>query len=369
MPEKINVGVLFGGRSGEHEVSLESAASVMEAMDPEKYNIIPVGISKEGRWLAGGNPMEALRKKIIPGDCSYATMITDPASPGILLLDRRGEPCRSGFIPLDLVFPVLHGPFGEDGTVQGLLELAGIPYVGAGVFASAAGMDKEFMKILFRHRGLNVGDYLVFNAWRWEKEQDAILLEIEEKLGYPCFIKPANMGSSVGISKCTSREFLVQGIQEAFRFDLKVIAEATISGREIECSVLGDESPIASVPGEIIPCNDFYDYSAKYLDNRSRLLIPAPLEMEIVESIQSCAVEAFLAVECSGLARVDFFYQPDEKRIVVNEINTMPGFTSISMYPKLWEAGGISYPHLIDRLIDIAIGRFQRKKNLLSAPE
>jgi len=369
LPEKINVGVLFGGRSGEHEVSLISAASVMEAMDPEKYNIIPIGITKEGRWLAGGDPMRALKEKLIPGDCSYATIITDPASPGLFLLDRREGDFGNGFLALDLVFPVLHGPFGEDGTVQGLLELAGIPYVGAGVLASATGMDKEFMKILFRHRGLHVGDFLAFHTWRWEKEKDLIVSEIEDKLGYPCFIKPANMGSSVGISKCSNREMLIRGVQEAFLFDLKVIVEANISGREIECSVLGDERPLASVPGEIVPCNDFYDYRAKYLDNRSRLLIPAPLEKEITELIQAYAVEAFLAVECSGLGRVDFFYLPDEKKIIVNEINTMPGFTSISMYPKLWEFSGLPYTDLIDRLIKIALNRFRRKKNLLISPE
>lgn len=364
MPERLNVGVLFGGRSGEHDVSLESAASVMGAMDPKKYNIIPIGISKEGRWLAGGDPLGSLKKRDIPGDCSYATIITNPSSPGLLLLDGGEQAQRSSFLPLDLVFPVLHGPHGEDGTIQGLLELAGLPYVGAGVLASAVGMDKEFMKILFRHRGLNVGDYLAFYAWQWEGNADQIVLEIEEKLGYPCFIKPANMGSSVGISKSFHREALLQGIEEAFRFDLKVVAEANVSGREIECSVLGSERPVASLPGEIIPCNDFYDYKAKYLDNRSELLIPAPLEKEIIEAIQADAVEAFLAVECHGLGRVDFFYQPDKEKIIVNEINTMPGFTNISMYPKLWEAGGLSYAQLIDELIEIAVERFRRRGNL-----
>ncbi len=368
MPEKLNVGVLFGGLSGEHDVSLVSAASVMDAMDPEKYRIIPIGITKEGRWLAGGDPLKALQEQDIPGDCRFATIITDPASPGLLMLDRPGAGIGSSFISLDLVFPVLHGPYGEDGTIQGLLELAGIPYVGAGVLASAAGMDKEIMKILFRHRGLNVGEFLTFHAWRWETEQDLIVLEIEEKLGYPCFIKPANMGSSVGISKAFRREMLVQGVNDALHFDLKVIVEANIAGREIECAVLGDEKPRASVPGEIVPCNEFYDYRAKYLDNRSRLLIPAPLEKEISESIQACAIEAFLATECSGLGRVDFFYQSEKKKIIVNEINTMPGFTSISMYPKLWEFSGVPYPDLIDKLIKIARNRFRRKKGLLSSP-
>ncbi len=364
MPEKLNVGVFFGGRSGEHEVSLESAASVMEAMDPLKYNVIPIGISKEGRWLAGGDPLGALKKKDIPGDCFDAAMITDPSSPGILLLGRGGETAGSSFIPLDLAFPVLHGPCGEDGTIQGLLELAGLPYVGAGVFASAAGMDKEFMKILFRHRGLNIGDFLAFYAWQWEEKSGEIVGKIEEKLGYPCFVKPANLGSSVGISKCFQREALLEGIHGALRFDLKVIVEANVPGREIECSVLGGEKPIASFPGEIIPCNEFYDYEAKYLDNRSELLIPAPLEKRIIESIQADAVKAFLAIECHGLGRVDFFYQPDEGRIIVNEINTMPGFTSISMYPKLWEASGLTFAQLIDELINISIERFLSRRKL-----
>jgi D-alanine-D-alanine ligase len=367
LPEKLNVGVLFGGRSGEHDVSLESAASVMAAMDREKYNVIPIGISREGHWLAGGDPLASLQNRDIPGDCSFATIVTDPSSPGFLLLDEgkagRVVPAQ-GFHPLDVVFPVLHGPYGEDGTVQGLLELAGLPYVGAGVLASAVSMDKEIMKILFHHRGLKIGDYLVFNARQWEEKAEQIVLEIEERLGYPCFIKPANMGSSVGISKSFQRETLLEGIAEALRFDLKVIVEAYVPGREIECSVLGSEKPLASLPGEIIPSNDFYDYEAKYLDNRSRLLIPAPLDKEITEAFQAVAVEAFLAVGCRGLGRVDFFYQPKEEKIIVNEINTLPGFTNISMYPKLWEASGLPYSRLIDELIRIALEHSRRWKGL-----
>ena len=365
MPERMKVGVLFGGRSGEHAVSLLSAASVMQAMDPEKYHIIPIGITEEGRWLAGGDPLKVLQEKKIPGDCSFATFVTDPSSPGIMLL-TDSERCRDGlFVPLDLIFPLLHGPFGEDGTVQGLFELAGLPYVGAGVLASAVGMDKEFMKILFQQRGLNVGDYLAFQLWQWEREEEKITSEIEEKLGYPCFVKPANMGSSVGISKVFNREMLHIGILEAMRFDLKIIVEANIQGREIECSVLGDEETIASLPGEIVPCNDFYDYQAKYLNDRSQLLIPAPLDEEVVGVIQRAAIESFLAVGCSGPARVDFFYQQENKVLIVNEINTLPGFTSISLYPKLWEISGIPYTDLIDRLIEIALRRFHRRGKIM----
>jgi D-alanine-D-alanine ligase len=395
MPGKINVGVVFGGRSGEHDISLLSAASVMQALDPDKYHIIPIGITKEGRWLAGGDPLLALKEQNIPGDCSYAVLVTDPASPGILLPDKMEQSgdlqgpdadpavpwwriaeklAKTGsndyFLPLDLVFPVLHGPFGEDGTIQGLLELAGLPYVGAGVLSSATGMDKEFMKILFRHRGLEIGDYIAFQHWQWEKDETNIVKEIEDRLGYPCFIKPANMGSSVGISKASTREMLSAGVREALRFDLKVVVEANIEGREIECSVLGgEEEPLASVPGEIVPCNDFYDYKAKYIDDRSRLLIPAPLEQDAARQVQECAKEAFLAIAGSGLSRVDFFYQDKEKRLIVNEINTMPGFTSISMYPKLWEASGIPYRALIDKLIEIALKRYHMRKGLLVTPE
>ena len=363
MGKKLKVGILFGGRSGEHAVSLLSAASVMSAMDPGRYEIVPVGITEDGRWLAGGDPMKALQEKDIPGDCFFASMVTDPHAPGLLLLDE-GKSSR-GFIPLDAVFPVLHGPYGEDGTVQGLLELAGLPYVGAGVLSSAAGMDKAVMKILFQHRGLPVGDFLYFKSSDWAREKISLLKKIEERLGYPCFVKPANLGSSVGVNKADGQEALIRCIEEALRYDHKVIVEAYIRGREIECSVLGDEEPICSVPGEIVPGAEFYDYRAKYIDSSSQLIIPASLPSEARERIRTYAVEAFLAVECSGLGRVDFFYQEEEDRVYVSEINTIPGFTSISMYPKLWEASGIPYAELIDRLIEIACERHRRRSALL----
>ncbi|RJX23510.1 MAG: D-alanine--D-alanine ligase [Dethiobacter sp.] len=364
MGKKLKVGILLGGRSGEHAVSLLSAASVISAMDHDKYEIIPVGITEDGRWLAGGNPMKALQEKEIPGDCYFASLVTDPFAPGLILLDREG--LSHGFLPLEAVFPVLHGPYGEDGTVQGLLELAGIPYVGAGVLSSAVGMDKAVMKILFQHRGLPVGDFLFFKSHEWARNKISLLKNIEERLGYPCFVKPANLGSSVGVSKAAVQEALVKGINEALRYDHKVIVEAFIPGREIECSVLGDEEPVSSVPGEIIPSADFYDYRAKYIDTGSRLVIPALLKPEVQEKFKAYAVEAFQAVECSGLGRIDFFYQEEEDRIYVSEINTIPGFTSISMYPKLWEASGLPYAELIDRLIQIALQRHQMKSMLLT---
>lgn len=360
---KIRIGVLFGGRSGEHAVSLLSAASVMAAMDKNKYDIIPIGITEDGRWLAGGDPLQALRKKELTRGCFHASLVTNPLEPGLFLFegDKAVE-----FIPLDVVFPVLHGPYGEDGTVQGLLELAGIPYVGAGVLSSAAGMDKEVMKILFQHSGLPVADFIAFKDRRWEKDSSSIIELIEGKIGYPCFVKPANLGSSVGVSKAFGQEELRAGIEAALSYDRKVIVETFIDGREIECSVLGGDEPVSSIPGEIIPSGDFYDYRAKYIDNRSRLIIPAPLEAEAAGKIRRYAIQAFQAVECSGLGRVDFFYREKEKEIYVSEINTMPGFTEISMYPRLWEHSGIPYGELIDKLVEIALERQRQKSRLLT---
>jgi D-alanine-D-alanine ligase len=368
--KRLKVAVLFGGRSGEHAVSLRSAASVMSAMDPKKYEIIPVGITEEGQWLAGGDPLQALTKKEIPGDCFLAVLTPDPLEPGLLLLDPREKTNCHGFLNLDVVFPVLHGPYGEDGAVQGLLETVGLPYVGAAVLSSAVGMDKAIMKTLFREKGLPVGDFIAFRAQLWFSERDSLLKLIEERLGYPCFIKPANLGSSVGISKAAQREELLAGIEEAMRYDFKIIVEAFLAGREIECSVLGDEEPLSSVPGEIIPCHEFYDYHAKYLDERSQLIIPAPLDPDVEQKIRDYAVRSFLAIECSGLGRVDFFYEEKEGKIYVNEINTIPGFTQISMYPKLWEASGIPYSELIDKLLEIAFKKHRLKRGLLtSCPE
>ena len=341
----------------------------MAAMDKNKYEIIPVGITEDGRWLAGGDPLQALQQKEVPGDCFFAALVTNPLSPGLVLFKENGSKEQGReveFIPLDVVFPVLHGPYGEDGTVQGLLELMGAPYVGAGVLSSSVGMDKEFMKILFQHSGLPVADFIALKDYRWERERSSIIEMIEEKIGYPCFIKPANLGSSVGVSKASDQGELITGIETALRYDRKAIVETFVDGREIECSVLGGDDPVSSIPGEIIPSGDFYDYRAKYIDDRSQLIIPAPLEPEIREKIREYAILAFQAIECCGLGRVDFFYREREKEIFVSEINTMPGFTKISMYPKLWEHSGIPYSELIDKLVEIALERERQKSRLLT---
>ncbi len=363
-PEKISVAVLFGGSSGEHEVSLKSASSVISALDREKYHIVPVGITRDGRWLAGGDPMQALKEEDIPGDCSFATPVINPSSPGILLFERDIPHKTRRFIPLDAAFPVLHGPYGEDGTIQGLLEMAGLPYVGGGVLSCATAMDKAVMKVLFSHWGLPLGDYTYFTDYKWRQNRGEVVREVEGKLGYPCFIKPANMGSSVGVSKVNFKADLEKSVELALNYDHKVIVEEHISGREIEVSVLGSEEPAASLPGEIVPCNEFYDFRAKYIDERSELLIPAPLSEDFQEQFKEYAVTAFKAVGGSGMGRVDFFFREEEQKIYVNEINNIPGFTEISMYPKLWEASGVSYSQLLDKLIGIAFERDKAKQEL-----
>jgi len=358
---KLRVAVIFGGRSGEHEVSLASATSIMQNLDPARYEVIPIGITKEGRWLLDGDPMKELQS-------GAAGTGDEPALLGPSSLN--GAPARgieaslsdrSRRLAVDVVFPVLHGPYGEDGTIQGLLEMAGVPYVGAGVLASATGMDKAIMKALFIQRGLPVVPHLVFLRREWERDRDGVLDRIEDTIGFPCFTKPANLGSSVGVSKATDRAGLAAALDEAARYDRKLVVERGIDAREIECSVLGNDDPIASVPGEIVPCNEFYDYRAKYVDEGSQLLIPAPIPPESAEEVRRIALEAFRAVDCSGMARVDLFMERGTGKIYLNEINTIPGFTKISMYPKLWEASGLPYPRLIDRLIELALERHAEK--------
>ena len=375
---KLKVGILFGGRSGEHEVSLKSACSVMAALDEAKYDIVPIGITREGTWLAGNDPMKALSTGNLPGGNVPVAVVPDPGVGGLIYLgsSETEEISRAAegsgppdFIPgkiekLQVVFPVLHGTYGEDGTVQGLLELAGIPYVGPGVLAASAGMDKVVMKMLFQQVGLPIGKYLFFLKREWRENREKYVEQIEKELGYPCFIKPANLGSSVGISKAADREQLIQGIEEAARYDRRIVVEEHLQGKEIEVSVLGNDEPEASVPGEIIPCNDFYDYQAKYIDDRSELIIPAELGEKLTAEVRSMAVKVFKAVDGSGMGRVDFFVDPLKETVVVNEINTIPGFTQVSMYPKLWEASGLSYSHLLDRLINLALERFQEKAEL-----
>jgi D-alanine-D-alanine ligase len=357
--QKLRVGVIFGGRSGEHEVSLTSAKDVMNAIDKEKYEVVPIGITKEGKWLGGSNVHQRL---------------LDAAAGHPLLADeaRRTEPAgeqthaltlsvtETG--PLDVVFPVLHGPFGEDGTVQGFFELVEVPYVGAGVMASAVGMDKAIAKDIFRAHGLPIVIHRVFLRKRWQSDPASVIRKCEVSMPYPMFVKPANLGSSVGIHKANDRSGLQAGLDDAARYDRKLIVEQGLNAREIEVSVLGNDDPIASVPGEIVPAREFYSYAAKYIDDDSELIIPAPLSREHTEMIQELAVMAFQALDCSGLARCDFLLEKETGEVFVNELNTMPGFTPISMYPKLWEASGISYSELIDRLIELAIERFEDKQ-------
>lgn len=365
MSNRIRVGLIFGGKSGEHEVSLASAQSVLEAMDAEKYDAVLIGVSKEGRWLTGGNPLKQLVNstespllKAMNGSAPNGTSaLVSQAAAGITTSDALNE-------TVDVVFPLIHGPNGEDGTIQGLLELADLPYVGAGVAASAVGMDKGLMKSLFRNAGLPVADYLVVQRHRWEHDPEETIHDIETIIRYPCFVKPANMGSSVGISKARNWDELTQALTTAAQYDRKIIVERAVQGREIECSVLGNDSPIASLPGEVIAEREFYDYEAKYADGRTRFVIPADLTGEQTRTVQELAVRAFQAIDCSGMARVDFFIEERDGRVLVNEINTIPGFTNVSMYPKMWEASGVSYTQLIDRLIQLGLERHaDRKRN------
>ena len=384
---KLRVGILFGGRSGEHEVSLLSAASVLNAIDKTKYDVVPIGITKDGHWLTAEHA-----ERLLKGEGRHLRAGDPEATPGAAVL-ASGEAVvvppepmhrESGLTPfqtdssmlrraadrainVDVIFPVLHGTFGEDGTIQGLLELADIAYVGAGVLGSAAGMDKDVMKSLFRAAGLPIVKHVTVLRGQWERDAKKMQKLIENKLKYPVFVKPANLGSSVGISKAHDRKELGPAIEEAAKFDRKIVIEEGVGGkknkaREIECSVLGNDDPKASVAGEIVPCKEFYDYDAKYLDEGSELVIPAKLTKAEMKKVQALAVAAFQAVDCSGLARVDFLMDPKSRKLYVNEINTMPGFTSISMYPKLWAASGVSYSELIDRLIQLGVERHEDKK-------
>jgi len=389
--KKLRVGILFGGRSGEHEVSLLSAASVLNAVDKNKFEVVPIGITKEGRWVTAGDAERLLQGK--PPEEARHLRAGDPdATPGAAVL-AKGEAVvvppepvhrEQGMVPLetaaaltrraadrainvDIIFPVLHGTFGEDGTIQGLFELADIAYVGAGVLGSAAGMDKDVMKSLFRATGLPIVKHVTILRSDWETDPKKAEKLVEKNLKYPMFVKPANLGSSVGISKAHNKKELGPAIYEAAKFDRKIVIEQGVGGakkkaREIECSVLGNDRPKASVPGEIVPGKEFYDYTAKYLDEGSQLIIPARLTKSETKKVQDLAIKAFQAVDCSGLARVDFLMDPKTRKIYLNEINTMPGFTSISMYPKLWAATGLAYPDLIEQLIQLGLARHQEKK-------
>jgi len=338
----------------------------MDAIDKGKYDVVPIGITKEGRWIASGDPLKALQA----GEASAsqpAALLGDPSRRGLIPLEDTERAVKATRVTeLDVIFPVLHGPYGEDGTVQGLLDLAGIPYVGAGVTASALGMDKAIFKDVMIAHGLPIADYLAFKRKEWEADPEGVIEQIEERLGYPVFTKPANLGSSVGISKCHDRPGLARGLAEAARYDRKLLVEVAVpAAREIEVSVLGNDDPIASVPGEIIPSREFYSYAAKYLDvgdKASKLLIPAPISPEQAERVRDLAVRAYKAIDCAGMARADFLLSGQTGELYVSELNTIPGFTAISMYPKLWAASGISYPELIDRLIELALERHRDKE-------
>ena len=355
-PEKkrLRVGVLFGGRSGEHEVSLASAASVIRGLDPDKYEPVPIGIAKDGHWLVGEGAAKML-PDILKG--GRRVMLTaDPTEAALVPLDRGAGAQR-----FDVMFPVMHGTFGEDGTIQGMLELAGLPYVGAGVLGSAIAMDKDVAKRLCEDAGIPVVPWLAVQRWQWEKEPEAVKAVIEGKFAYPVFVKPATLGSSVGMSKVHSSEELGPALHFAAEYGMKVLVEKAVTAREIEVSVLGNHYPQASVPGEIVPHREFYDYTAKYLEDGTRLLIPADLKPAQVKKVQGLAVEAFLVLELCGMARVDFFLEKTGGKILLNEANTIPGFTSISMYPKLWEASGIGFRELIDKLIELALEMHREK--------
>jgi D-alanine-D-alanine ligase len=375
--KKLRVGVIYGGRSGEHEVSLASAAAVFKNLDPERYEAVAIRIEKDGRWALPDRPptlisaADVIHAANLPAEPTReAHMTAHPGGDTLMTIDRpstgslSAAPVVSG-MSLDVVFPVLHGPYGEDGTIQGLLELANVPYVGAGVLASAVGMDKAAMKLVFAAKGLPICDYDVVMKRDWLRDERAVLQQIVDRLGFPVFVKPANLGSSVGISKAKHAVELRAAIALAAEFDRKVVVEAAVpQAREIEVAVLGNDEPEASVPGEIIPSREFYDYEAKYLDGASRDVIPADLVPALADEIRAMAVRAFLAIDGAGMARVDFLLAGDSGTLYLNEVNTIPGFTTISMYSKMWAASGLSYPALLDRLITLAIER-HREKQLL----
>jgi D-alanine-D-alanine ligase len=353
---KLRVGVVYGGRSGEHEVSVTSAGSIFKHIDRTRYEPVPILIEKNGRWTQPDRPPQARTAAEVISS-ARAGAASSSAFAG-------GEPAVLSGLKLDVVFPVLHGPYGEDGTIQGLLELAGLPYVGPGVLASAAGMDKAVMKVLFAARGLPVCGWHGFVHAEWDRDRTRVLRDLEA-LGLPVFVKPANLGSSVGISKVKSRTDLVPAIETALSFDRKVVVEAAVpNAREIECAVLGNDDAQASVPGEIIPSREFYDYEAKYLDEGSRCVIPAELPPDLVARVQGLSLDAFRAIDAAGLARVDFLLSRDSGELFLNEINTMPGFTTISMYAKMWEASGVPYAELVHRLIQLAVERHAQKQAL-----
>ncbi|MDN4070785.1 D-alanine--D-alanine ligase [Paenibacillus vini] len=355
--EKLTVGLIYGGKSGEHEVSLQTAFAVSKAFDYAKYELLPFYITKQGEWRVGD--------KLTSPFTSQEQLQLDAGTGGTTdAINLLFKGLTTGEAAIDVAFPLLHGTNGEDGTIQGLFEMANLPYVGAGVLASAAGMDKVIMKKLFAEAGLEQCKYCYFTASEWERNSHILIQGMEEKLGYPCFIKPANLGSSVGISKARTREELIQSIAHALRYDVKVIVEEFVDAREVEVGVLGNDEPLVSVPGEIVSSGEYYDYQAKYLDGKSQMLIPAPLDTELADRVRDLAVKAFKAIAGSGLCRADFFVKKSDESIWINEVNTMPGFTPFSMYPLLWRETGVSYEALLDRLIGLALERYETRQKL-----
>ncbi len=369
---KIRVGVIFGGKSGEHDVSLRSARAVMDALDPTRYEVVPLGITREGRWLTGGDPLQQLESGSELARLEGRATSTDDEPDTALVTQTTAQPPlltnseTGGAGAIDVIFPVLHGPRGEDGTMQGLLELADIPYVGAGVLASAVAMDKALTKVVLAQAGIPQAPWLTLLKREWERDPVAVTERVERDLGFPCFVKPANMGSSVGITKVKDPTELAAAIALAASYDRKLVIEAGIDARELEISVLGNDEPIASAISEIEPKGEFYDYTAKYVDeDGATFTLPAKITAEQAAALRALALAAYRAIDCAGMARVDFFLERGTDRLLLNEINTIPGFTSISQYPKMWEASGLPFKQLVERLIELAVDRHQEKQDRL----
>ncbi|HKR61018.1 MAG TPA: D-alanine--D-alanine ligase family protein [Pyrinomonadaceae bacterium] len=372
MAKKLRVGVVFGGRSGEHEISIRSAAAVIQAIDQKKYEVIPIAITKEGKWLppAAASALlpplasKQLPQEIISSDQGDIAILGDPSHQGLTkITSSDSDPSSQA---LDVVFPVLHGPYGEDGTLQGLLEMADVPYVGCGVVASACGMDKVAMKMLFAQAGLPLCEYVWFLRSEWQRDQGKVLRLVAREIGFPCFVKPANLGSSVGISKAEDKDSLIKAIDLAAEYDRKVIVEELVNARELECAVLGNDQPSASLPGEYVVHDEaarFLDYTEKYASTgHVEFVVPAPVSKALSARIQRLAIQAFQSIDGSGLARVDFFLTRDTNQLLINELNTLPGLTEVSGYPKMWAASGLPFPKMLERLIDLAFERHQDKR-------
>jgi D-alanine-D-alanine ligase len=370
LANKLRVGVVFGGRSGEHEISIRSATAVIEAIDRKKYEVIPIAITKEGKWLAPAaaagllpsNARDRITSEIVANNSGDVAILGDPSHQGLTKLTTNGETAPQ---ILDVVFPVLHGPYGEDGTLQGLLEMADVPYVGCGVVASACGMDKVAMKMLFAQAGLPLCKYVWFLRSEWQRDQAKVLRKVSKEIGFPCFVKPANLGSSVGISKASDKASLIKAVDLAAEYDRKVIVEELVDARELECAVLGNDEPQSSLPGEYVVYDEaarFLDYTEKYASTgHVQFVVPAPVSKAMSSKIQRLAIQAFQSIDGAGLARVDFFLTRDTKELLLNELNTLPGLTEVSGYPKMWAASGLPFPRLLEKLIELAFERHRDK--------